>query len=132
MRLDRDGRAQFADGIIVVCVPRPHHRHLDATERESMKYRHSGKLVLAQLINGPASTDELIRRIYAIDDASSPEAVLSARRTLWVAVHRLRKQGYAIIQEGVGGKRGYRLQGHQPCPRCNGTGRVEVEHEYSE
>ena len=78
-------------------------------------------LILQRLAVGTATTDELAKAVYGDSD-------YYARRSLWVAIHRLRKKGVDIINESAGDWQSdwqqYRLGSMATCPYCGGTGMV--------
>lgn len=78
-------------------------------------------MILQRLATGPATTDDLTRVVYGDNDEY-------AKRSLWVAIHRLRKRGVDIKSESVGDWQKdwhqYRLGTTATCPYCGGSGVV--------
>lgn len=76
-------------------------------------------MILQRLAAGPATTDDLTRVVYGDNDEY-------AKRSLWVAIHRLRKRGVDIQSESVGDWQKdwhqYRLGTTATCPYCGGSG----------
>lgn len=86
--------------------------------------RRNDAIILQRLAAGPATTGELAKAIYG-------EAGYHARRSLWVAIHRLRQRGVRIATVGEANGQSdaqrYRLVNATDCPYCNGSGVIAVE-----
>ena len=86
--------------------------------------RRNDAIILQRLAAGPATTSELAKAVYG-------EADYYARRSLWVAIHRLRQRGVRIATVGEANGQSdaqrYRLVNATDCPYCNGSGVIAVE-----
>jgi hypothetical protein len=91
--------------------------------RAQNNYRNDA-IILQRLSKGPATTSELAKAVYGDSD-------YHARRTLWVAIHRLRKRGVTIDTETAGDWKKdwqtYKLTSPAPCPYCAGCGVIAPE-----